>query len=153
MSEEGKNRGFATDPPNQPYYGTFQGVANYYPAAPPPPPQRQPQPVVGFPQPVPPPAPYGGNYFQGYQTVPGYVVAEGTPMREHRLPCCGLGLGWFLFIAGFFLGGIPWYAGTLVLLCVQMDYREKPGLVACTVASIIAIIAVTFGVTNKAQDW
>ncbi|XP_028767139.1 60S ribosomal protein L18a-like protein [Neltuma alba] len=151
MSEEGKNRGVVTDHPRQPYYGTFQGVANYYPAAPPPPPQ--PQPVVGFPQPIPPPATYGAHYYQGYQTVPGYAVAEGRPIREHRLPCCGLGLGWFLFITGFFLGGIPWYVGTILLLCVQMDYREKPGLVACTVASIIAVIAVTLGVTNKGHDW
>ncbi|XP_054795649.1 60S ribosomal protein L18a-like protein, partial [Prosopis cineraria] len=74
---------------------------------------------------------------------------EGTPSSL----LWTLGLGWFLFITGFFLGGIPWYVGTLVLLCVQMDYREKPGLVACTVASIIAVIAVTLGVTNKAHDW
>lgn len=72
MSEEGKNRAIAIDFPNQPYYGTFQGVANYYPPPPPPHPQSQPQ-VVVLPQPIPPPGMYGGPqyYQQGYQTVPG----------------------------------------------------------------------------------
>ncbi|KAI4295421.1 hypothetical protein L6164_035468 [Bauhinia variegata] len=157
MSEDGKNRGIAVagdgEQPSPPYYGTFQGVANYYPPTPLPPSQ----PVVGFPQPIPPLGSFGGpRYYQhGYQTVPvqGYAVAEGRPIREHRLPCCGLGLGWFLFIIGFFLGGIPWYVGTFILLCVRMDHREKAGLVACTVATVIALIAVTFGVTNKAHDW
>lgn len=37
------------------------------------------------------------------------------------------------FITGFFLGAIPWYIGVFLLLCVRMDYREKPGLVACTI--------------------
>lgn len=26
----------------------------------------------------------------------GYAVAEGRPVRESRLPCCGIGVGWFL---------------------------------------------------------
>ncbi|XP_066317026.1 uncharacterized protein [Miscanthus floridulus] len=51
-----------------------------------------------------------------------------------RLPCCGIGFGWFLFIIGFFLGAIPWYIGALLLWCSRVDYREKPGYVACTVA-------------------
>ncbi|XP_061374309.1 large ribosomal subunit protein eL20z-like [Gastrolobium bilobum] len=131
MNDEGKNRGIATD---NPYYGTFQGVANYYPTAAP-------------------PAPYGGPHAyyqgQGYVAVPVYAVAEGRPLREHRLPCCGLGLGWLLFIIGFFLGGVPWYIGTFFLLCVRMDYREKPGLIACTVASLIAVVALTAGVTRQ----
>ncbi|KAK4753407.1 hypothetical protein SAY87_022205 [Trapa incisa] len=136
--EAGKSRGVG-DHPTQ--YGTFQGVTNY----PPPPP------VVGFPQPVPPPgasgepsapplpAPYG------YQTVPGYAIAEGTPVRLRRLPCCGLGCGWLLFIIGFFLGAIPWYVGILVLLCGRVDPREKPGYIACTIAAIIATIAIIVG--------
>lgn len=37
------------------------------------------------------------------------------------------------FITGFFLGSIPWYIGAFLLLCVRMDYREKPGLIACTI--------------------
>ncbi|KAI8557997.1 hypothetical protein RHMOL_Rhmol04G0054500 [Rhododendron molle] len=65
----------------------------------------------------------------------GYAVAEGRPVRERRLPCCGIGCGWFLFIIGFFLAAIPWYVGAIILLCVRsVDYREKPGYIACTVA-------------------
>lgn len=63
MSEEGKSRGLAGEQSSQIPYGTFQGVANY----PPPPPAHRHQPVIGIPQPVPPP----GYYSQGYQTVPG----------------------------------------------------------------------------------
>ncbi|KAL9272494.1 Large ribosomal subunit protein eL20z-like protein [Drosera capensis] len=151
-------------------YGTFQGVAYY--TQPPPQGPPQPHPAFGIPQPAPPPgsallaAPY--VYPHGYQTVPGhfyqlygkepskgplsssinfgYTIAEGTPIRLPRLPCCGIGMGWFLFIAGFFLAFIPWYFGALVLLCERVDYREKPGLVACTIAAILATIAITFGV-------
>ncbi|XP_031129582.1 uncharacterized protein LOC116031494 [Ipomoea triloba] len=50
--------------------------------------------------------------------------------------------GWFLFIVGFFLGAIPWYIGAFLLLCVRMEYREKPGLIACTLASILEHIEV-----------
>ncbi|XP_021306431.1 uncharacterized protein LOC110431607 [Sorghum bicolor] len=39
------------------------------------------------------------------------------------------------FIFGFFLGAIPWYIGALLLWCSRVDYREKPGYVACTVAA------------------
>ncbi|XWS16820.1 hypothetical protein CRYUN_Cryun33cG0013300 [Craigia yunnanensis] len=98
MSGEEKNRAVVVDHQDH-QYGTFQGVANY-------PPQHQHhhhQPAIGFPQPVPPPglhepsAPPPPQYYpQGYQTVPGYAVAEGTPVRERRLPCCGIGVGWFL---------------------------------------------------------
>ncbi|KAB1221346.1 hypothetical protein CJ030_MR2G005413 [Morella rubra] len=42
MSEDGKGR-VISDQERQLYYGTFQGVANYYP----PPPQPPTQPVVG----------------------------------------------------------------------------------------------------------
>ncbi|KDP37962.1 hypothetical protein JCGZ_04605 [Jatropha curcas] len=157
MTEEGKNRGVnVTGNPQTQYYGTFQGVANYYPSvsqpAPPPPPHT----VVGFPQPI---APHGSianpQYFpHGYNSfATGYAVIEGRPVREHRLPCCGLGMGWFLFIVGFFLGGIPWYVGTFIVLCVQVDYREKAGYVACAIASILAMIAVTLGVTKGAHTW
>nr|KAI4298257.1 hypothetical protein L6164_031836 [Bauhinia variegata] len=154
MSEDGTNRGVAGagEHPSQAYYGTFQGVANYYPY--PHATQTSSHPVVGFPQPILPPGSFGGPryYHDGYQIVPvqGCAVFEGRPTREHRLPCCGLGLGWFLFIIGFFLGGIPWFVGTLILLCVRIDYREKAGLVACTVATVVAV---TLGVTNKARDW
>ncbi|CAK7350233.1 unnamed protein product [Dovyalis caffra] len=50
-----------------------------------------------------------------------YAVMEGRPLREDRLPCCG---------------GIPWYVGAFLLLCAQLDYREKPGYVACAIARI-----------------
>ncbi|XP_010052072.1 60S ribosomal protein L18a-2 isoform X2 [Eucalyptus grandis] len=144
MSRDDKSRGLigGGDPQHQSpnYYGTFQGVANYYnPPPPPPPPQPQPQlpqPVIGFPQPAPPPGSpgYPQCYHYGYQTVGGYAVVEGTPIREPRLPCCGIGIGWFLFLIGFFLGGIPWYLGTFLLICTCPDRREKPGYVACAIA-------------------
>ncbi|KAF5787254.1 hypothetical protein HanRHA438_Chr10g0463411 [Helianthus annuus] len=110
------------------------------------------QPVIGFPQPVPPPGAHGGPsvdpYVHGYQAVAGYVVAEGRPVREPRLPCCGIGIGWFLFILGFFVAAIPWYVGAFILLFAQYDNREKPGYVACLIAAIIGTIAVIFGVTS-----
>ncbi|KAL6999709.1 hypothetical protein U1Q18_000866 [Sarracenia purpurea var. burkii] len=164
MSEEGKERGVAGADPHlrhhhhsqseqdpQPQYGTFQGVAN----SPSPP-------MIGFPQPVPPPGatepsappPPPPYYAHGYQAVPapGYAVAEGRPIRERRLPCCGCGLGWFLFIIGFFLAAIPWYVGAIMLLCVRsFDYREKPGYIACTIAAVLATIAIILGATNR--DW
>ncbi|KAK8507441.1 hypothetical protein V6N13_141463 [Hibiscus sabdariffa] len=155
MSGDEKNPAVVVDHQHN-QYGTFQGVANY---PPPPPPQHQ-GPAIGFPQPVPPPglhepsAPPPQYYSQGYQTVPGYAVAEGRPVRERRLPCCGCGLGWFLFIIGFFLGAIPWYIGLIMLVCTRdrMDYREKPGYIACTIAAVLATIAIVLGVTKGIED-
>ncbi|RDX61072.1 60S ribosomal protein L18a-like protein, partial [Mucuna pruriens] len=118
MSEEGKNREIVTD---NPYYGTFQGVANYYP-----PYNQHPSSPSSI--------PYAYYQRQGNYAIPVYAVAGGRPIREHRLPCCGLGLGWFLFIIGWFLGGVPWYVGTFILMFVHMDCREKPGLIACAIA-------------------
>ncbi|KAB1216166.1 60S ribosomal protein L18a-like protein [Morella rubra] len=156
MSEEEKNRGIPAEHHHvqhqqyEPQYGTFQGVLNY-----PPPPHP---PVIGLPQPAPPPGATQPSappayYAQGYETVPGYAVAEGRPVRERRLPCCGIGVGWFLFIIGFFLAAIPWYVGALFLICSRIDYREKPGYIACTVAAILATLAVILGVTKGADDW
>ncbi|KAL3741514.1 hypothetical protein ACJRO7_017048 [Eucalyptus globulus] len=161
MSRDDKSRGLigGGDPQHQSpnYYGTFQGVANYYnPPPPPPPPQPQlPQPVIGFPQPAPPPGSpgYPQCYHYGYQTVGGYAVVEGTPIREPRLPCCGIGIGWFLFLIGFFLGGIPWYLGAFLLICTCPDRREKPGYVACAIASFLAVLAVTVGATRGPHRW
>eukprot|EP00262_Sarcandra_glabra_P017604 TRINITY_DN606_c0_g1_i2.p1 TRINITY_DN606_c0_g1~~TRINITY_DN606_c0_g1_i2.p1 ORF type:complete len:150 (+),score=21.79 TRINITY_DN606_c0_g1_i2:248-697(+) len=148
MSEEGKSRGIVGDhqyhqQQQQQHYGTFNGVPSYS------------EPAIGFPQPIPPSGvvasapPY---YAHGYQAVPGYVaVAVGRPVRERRLPCCGIGLGWILFIIGFFLPGIPWYIGALILLCVRVDYREKPGFVACAVAAVLFGIAVILRVTKVAD--
>ncbi|XP_055820089.1 60S ribosomal protein L18a-like protein [Solanum dulcamara] len=132
------------------YYGTFQGVANYQI------PPSQSQPVFGFPQPIPPPgvsAVPPCYYPHDYQTVQGYAVAEGRPIREHRLPCCGMGIGWFLFVIGFFLGAIPWYIGAFLLLCARLDYREKPGFIACTLAATLALVAVTLGVAKANYTW
>jgi len=126
-------------PPPPPPYGTFQGVANH-----------PPPPAMGFPQPVPPPgvsgAPPPHYYAHGYQAVPGYAaVATGRPVRERRLPCCGIGLGWFFFITGFFLAAIPWYIAAFLLLCSRIDPREKPGYVACMIAAVLATFALLFG--------
>ncbi|PKI35857.1 hypothetical protein CRG98_043766 [Punica granatum] len=91
-----------------------------------------------------------GEYPPQYGTFQGYAVAEGTPVRQRRLPCCGIGCGWCLFIIGFFLGAIPWYIGLLVLVCGRgrMDPREKPGYIACTIAAIVATIAIIVGATS-----
>nr|XP_017249130.1 PREDICTED: 60S ribosomal protein L18a-like protein isoform X2 [Daucus carota subsp. sativus] len=127
-------------------YGTFQGVANY----------PQPQPAMGFPHPAPPPGHYAQPTSQAHHYAHGYQssvpVAEGRPIRERRLPCCGIGCAWFLFIIGFFLAGIPWYIGAFVLLCARYDHREKPGYVACTIAAVLAAIAVVFGLTSDEWD-
>ncbi|XP_057540300.1 60S ribosomal protein L18a-like protein [Amaranthus tricolor] len=150
MSEEGKivyhhherhgdsDQAPPPPPPVVPQYGTFQGVPS--------------SPAMGFPQPAPPPGAMDlppDYYTRGYQAVPGYAVVEGMPMGEHRLPCCGIGCGWFLFIIGFFLAGIPWYFAAILLICCRnVEPREKPGYVACTIAAVLAIIATIFGVSK-----
>ncbi|KAI7754716.1 hypothetical protein M8C21_009476 [Ambrosia artemisiifolia] len=122
------------------HYGTFQGVnTNPPPSAPP---------VIGF------PPPSVNSYVHGYQPVTGYAIAEGRPVRARRLPCCcGIGMGWCLFIIGFFLAAIPWYVGAFILLCARYDRREKPGYIACLIAAILGTIVVLFGVTNDDWDW
>nr|XP_009389994.2 PREDICTED: 60S ribosomal protein L18a-like protein isoform X2 [Musa acuminata subsp. malaccensis] len=85
----------------------------------------------------------------GYHVIPvGYqshlypTFVDGIPMamRDPPLPFCGIGIGWALFVSGFFLASIPWYVGVFILLFVATDYREKPRLVACTVAAVLALI-------------
>ncbi|GAB2236172.1 hypothetical protein Drorol1_Dr00027911 [Drosera rotundifolia] len=125
----------------------FQGVASYTP---------EPAPAIGLPQPLPPPGAASAGLpvvvppnAVGYQpqAVTGYAVEEGRPVRKRRLPCCGIGVGWFLFIIGFFLAGIPWYAGAIMLFCSSnLDYREKPGYIGCTIAAIVEIAAIAVGV-------
>ncbi|KAJ1282374.1 hypothetical protein BS78_03G047200 [Paspalum vaginatum] len=125
--------------------GTFQGPPSYPPPRPPP---------LGFPQPVPPPGLSGAHPRGGYhyQAVPAQDYEVRVHGHSHdRLPCCGIGFGWFLFIIGFFLGAIPWYVGALMLWCSRVDNREKPGYVACTVAAILATIAVIIGATAGAN--
>nr|VDD58727.1 unnamed protein product [Brassica oleracea] len=144
--EEDKSKGFAEEAVNQHHhhhhqhqYGTFQGVSSY-------------------PQPSPPPGVYDSSaphYVHGYHAVPVYGIAEGRPVtvRQRRLSCCGIGLGWFLFIVGFFLGGIPWYVGMAIMIVGRrVDHREKPGYIACTIAAILATIAVILGVSKGAED-
>jgi len=157
QGEGDKSKGFADEAGTQHHqYGTFQGVSNY------PPPQTSAPvsaPVTGFPQPSAPPGVYGSSapyYSHGYQAVPVYgTVAEGRPVivRQRPLPCCGCGFGWFLFIIGFLLGALPWYLGMIIMIVGRIDHREKPGYIACTIAAILATIAVILGVYKGAEDW
>lgn len=41
------------------------------------------------------------------------------------------------FLAGFFFAAVPWYVGAFILLFVGVDYREKAGLLACTIGASI----------------
>ncbi|KQK07180.1 60S ribosomal protein L18a-like protein [Brachypodium distachyon] len=68
------------------------------------------------------------------------IFVEGLPVREPRLPFCGVGIGWTLFLLGFFIAAIPWYIGAFILFFVALDHREKPGLIACTIAGIFALV-------------
>ncbi|KAH7434431.1 hypothetical protein KP509_06G017500 [Ceratopteris richardii] len=116
-----------------PYYGTFQGYPGY------------PQSVgPGYPSRIPP------QYV--VEVVPGYPVLEPRLRPElSRLPCCGLGAGWCLFISGFFLASLPWYVGVVMLMCTNHDPRERVGLVFCTVAVILSIIGFIIGGTSAAD--
>ncbi|KAF8100332.1 hypothetical protein N665_0227s0064 [Sinapis alba] len=95
------------------------------------------QPPAGYPQPA---QPY----------VSGYAVNGLT--EQERLPCCGIGIGWLLFILGFFLGSIPWYIGFFLLLCSR-DPREKPGYIACTIGAVITTGFVVFGAIRGSGIW
>ncbi|GAB2284277.1 hypothetical protein Dimus_018740 [Dionaea muscipula] len=110
--EESKTRGFVTQhhhhdpqqprPPQPPaQYGTFQGI----PSFPPPLPHRHQEPAIGFPQPAPPPGAFEPSAplpSYGYQTAQGYAVADGRPVRERRLPCCGIDIGWSCKLSTYF---------------------------------------------------
>ncbi|XP_047308234.1 60S ribosomal protein L18a-like protein [Impatiens glandulifera] len=136
-------------PPPPPYDPvTFQGVANYYN-----PPQSSSHVSIDL---SPPPHVAAGNlspYYNslGYQSIPDYIVDEARYQPQHPLPCCGLGIGWLLFLLGFFFGAIPWYIGTFMLICINVDNREKPGLIACFIAVIIAVFLITFIITIANQ--
>ncbi|KAK1299340.1 60S ribosomal protein L18a-1 [Acorus calamus] len=88
----------------------------------------------------------------GYQSYPT-VVVEGVPLREPPLPLCGIGIGWALFVFGFFFAAVPWYVGAFILLFVTVDHREKAGLVACTVAAILMAITIIFGTSKGNIAW
>ncbi|KAM0919531.1 hypothetical protein ACQ4PT_008150 [Festuca glaucescens] len=79
-----------------------------------------------------------------YKPVPGEAQDTEAGVRGHRndrLPCCGLGIGWVLFISSFFLT-IPWYVGAVLLCFYREEKREKPGFIACTVAAVILTILI-----------
>ncbi|KAH7426645.1 hypothetical protein KP509_10G010000 [Ceratopteris richardii] len=119
--------------PAPPYYGTFEGNPHYPQPAPP-----------GYPTPAPPQF--------GRQSVPGYPIIEPRPEAElPRLPCCGLGIGWCLFISGWFLASVPWYAGAIMLMCTRPDPREKVGLICCTIAAVLSLIAAIVGGTSATR--
>ncbi|CAH8391078.1 unnamed protein product [Eruca vesicaria subsp. sativa] len=148
QGEDESSKGFAEEAANKHHqYGTFQSVVNY-----PPPPHQNYHPVTGF------PGVYGSSaphFPHGYQTVPVYGVAEGRPLivRQRRLPFCGIGLGWFLFVAGFFLGAIPWYVGMVIMMDGRrVDHREKPGYIACTIAAALATITLILSFSKGAED-
>ncbi|RCU61557.1 hypothetical protein SETIT_J012600v2 [Setaria italica] len=85
---------------------------------------------------------FGGQGVVAFPSaVQQQVFVEGVPVREPPLPFCGVGIGWFLFLLGFFLAAIPWYAGAFLLFFVALDHREKPGLIACTIAAIFALVS------------
>ncbi|KAJ8616690.1 hypothetical protein MRB53_036062 [Persea americana] len=142
-------------PVGQPRYGTFSHQHPIQPSAP-------------FLQPGTSTMPPSSTFYQNpqsqyYHPIPvGYqaygAVVEGIPVREHqirepRLPCCGIGIGWMLFLAGFFFAAVPWYVGAFILLFVGVDYREKAGLLACTIGAILVAITVTFGLSKENLDW
>ncbi|KAM0919523.1 hypothetical protein ACQ4PT_008145 [Festuca glaucescens] len=118
-------------------YGTFQGPPSY------PPPRPA---AVGYPQPVQPPSLFGQRYSRnrgGYHSGAAQDTEAGVRGRSYdRLPCCGLGIGWVLFILGFIFGAIPWYVGALLLCFYRRDHREKPGFIACAVAAVIGTIII-----------
>ncbi|XP_042471681.1 60S ribosomal protein L18a-like protein [Zingiber officinale] len=123
-------------------------------AAPPhayaPPPNAPPPPHL-----APVPATDHYNIAVGYQPHPYSAVVNGISMntKEPPLPFCGIGIGWALFMAGFFFASIPWYVGALLLLFVDQDYREKCGLVACSIAAGLAFLSVIINALNYYVFW
>ncbi|KAI3768732.1 hypothetical protein L2E82_19562 [Cichorium intybus] len=90
-------------------------------------------------------------HFRVVDVFQDYAILERRPLRQRRLPCSGIGIGWLLFIIGFIFAAIPWYGGAFILIYARYDDREKPGYIACLIAAIIGTIAVIFGVTG--DDW
>ncbi|KAG6487377.1 hypothetical protein ZIOFF_055963 [Zingiber officinale] len=105
----------------------------------------------------PPPQPADGYLAipVGYQSQPYSAVVDGIPMnaRVPPLPFCGIGVGWALFVAGFIFASIPWYVGAFILLFVAQDYREKPGLIACSIAAVLAILSLILSAFNFHVFW
>ncbi|CAI0440827.1 unnamed protein product [Linum tenue] len=86
---------------------------------------------------------------QSTTTTEVYAVVD---QRPPELPCCGIGLGWLLFILGFFFA-VPWYIGAGALVCSKYDKREKPGYIACAVLSVIFIILVIISASRPAYAY
>ncbi|MCO5558199.1 hypothetical protein L7F22_011778 [Adiantum nelumboides] len=100
------------------YYGTFQGNPSY------------PQPLPpGFPHPTQPEQQYRSG------TVPGYPVLERTPeQHEGRLPCCGIGIGWFLQIldhASVLLEDLAPFGLAITLIGARHGLKPFKGLMIC----------------------
>ncbi|XP_074571994.1 large ribosomal subunit protein eL20z-like [Curcuma longa] len=134
-------------------YGTFLPQQQVpLPTAPP-----FPNPTKSSLQYQPPPQPAVGYHAipVGYPSQPYSAVVDGIPMnaRVLPLPFCGIGVGWALFVAGFFLASIPWYVGAFILLFVAQDYREKPGLIACSIAAVLAILSLILSAFNFHVFW
>ncbi|EFJ28884.1 hypothetical protein SELMODRAFT_440940 [Selaginella moellendorffii] len=108
------------------YYGTFQGNPS-------------------FPQPVHPSQYEQQQQQQQQEYHPGYVSSQGYERIDHyqhhdRLPCCGLGIGWCLFILGFLTLSLPWFVGAFIFFCIKTDAREHVGLAACAIAALMALL-------------
>ncbi|XP_042390181.1 60S ribosomal protein L18a-like protein [Zingiber officinale] len=155
----------AGHPPSTPY-GTFIPHSSPLPTAPPlPSPQKAPlptAPLLHYPPKAPlqyqsTPQPAGGYHAipVGCQFQPFPNVVDGIPMnaRVPPLPFCGIGVGWVLFVVGFLFASIPWYVGAFILLFVAQDHREKPGLIACSIAAGLTILSLLLNAFNFHVFW
>ncbi|CAL1373272.1 unnamed protein product [Linum trigynum] len=60
-----------------------------------------------------------------------------------RWTCCGMGYGWFLFVIGWIVCGIPWFVGFFILVFGRYERRERAGLLACaTFAVVVSVVAI-----------
>lgn len=73
---------------------------------------------------------------------PGSDTHSHVGMFDRPLPCCGCGIGWFSFLAGFFFP-LFWYYGAIRFFWTkhQNDPRERPGLAACAIAAFVITLA------------
>ncbi|CAK9202815.1 unnamed protein product [Sphagnum jensenii] len=79
---------------------------------------------------------HGGDYLHASDTQ------ASVGLYENPLPCCGCGIGWFLFLSGFLLP-ILWYYGAFLFFTSNYhnDPRERPALVACSIAALVNTVA------------
>ncbi|CAN0899874.1 60S ribosomal protein L18a-like protein [Linum grandiflorum] len=74
------------------------------------------------------------NHVKLETIVPSIVLDHDEHPQEPssvQLPCCGIGIGWSLFMLGFIFPFV-WIGGGL-LLCTKYNRQEKPGYIACSV--------------------